>query len=40
MNKFLVRNISELKKLKGKRINDKTTKATKKRVDEIIGTIH
>jgi hypothetical protein len=36
MNKFLVRNISELKKLKGKRINDKTTKATKKRVDEII----
>ena len=36
MNKFLVRNISELKKLKGKRINHKTTKATKKRVDEII----
>ena len=36
MNKFWVRNISELKKLKGKRINDKTTKATKKRIDEII----
>ena len=32
MNKFLVRNISELKELKGKRINDKTTKATKKDV--------
>ena len=36
MNKFLVRNISELKKLKGKRINDKTTKATKKIIDDII----
>ena len=36
MNKFLVRNISELKKLKGKRISDKTTRATKKKLDEVI----
>ena len=36
MNKFVERNISELKKLKRKQINDKTTQANKKRIDEII----
>ena len=36
MSKFVERNISELKKLKRKQINDKTTQANKKRIDEII----
>ena len=36
MNKFVERNIRELKRLKGKQITDKTTQATKKRIDEII----
>ena len=36
MNKFVERNINELKKLKRKQITDKTTQATKKRIDEII----
>ena len=35
-NKFVERNISELKKLKHKQITDNTTKATQKRIDEII----
>jgi len=35
-NKFVERNISELKKLKRKQITDTTTKATQKRIDEII----
>ena len=36
MNKFVESNIRQLKKLKGKQITDKTTQATKKRIDEII----
>ena len=36
MNKFVVSNISQLKKLKQKSIGDTTTQVNKKRIDEII----